>query len=90
MLENLFGGDLYSNDGVITVALAVGHLGSTMVACVLVVDGSAAAIYVHNNYATMCVYSLSVGNNWSTCILKSSISFWIPVFGRVILLHLCV
>lgn len=33
----MFGGDLYSNDGVITVALAVGHLGSTVVACVLVV-----------------------------------------------------
>jgi len=61
-----------------------------MVAGVLVVDGKAAAIYIPNYYATTCVYSLSVGNNWSACILKSDTSLWKLVFGRIIVLCLCV
>lgn len=61
-----------------------------MVVGVLVVDSSAAAIYMRNNYATINVYSLSVGNDWSAYILKSSISFWKLVFSRIIVLRLSV
>lgn len=59
--------------------MALKHLGSALVAGMLVMDGSAAAIYVCNN-ATIYEYSLSAGNNWSAYLLKSNIPSCKPVF----------
>lgn len=41
----------------------------TVVTGRLLVGGSAAAIYVYNNFTAVFVRSLSDGNNWSTYIL---------------------
>lgn len=50
------------------MTLALGHIGSSMFAGVVMVGGSSATMYVPN-FAIIFVYSLSVGNNWSAHML---------------------